>query len=105
MAKQKQTKKVAAADANAAASAEIEEKCSEVMKRAVARVAYFDAAIKKHEAHIVAAKAKQEKVVANAEKRCNNLRLKGDPRTKLQAQIAKLEAKQAKLMADLAAMK
>ena len=100
MAKQKQkpTKEDAAVDA----SVEIEKKCAEVMKRCAARVKYFDGTIEKHEAHIASAKERQEKVLANAEKRCTNLRLKGDPRTKKLAQLAKLKEKQAKLEKEIA---
>ena len=98
MAKPKTTKKDAAVDA----SVEIEKKCAEVMKRCAARVKYFDGTIEKHEAHIVTAKAKQEKAISNAEKRCTNLRLKGDPRTKKIAQLAKLKEKQATLETEIA---
>jgi hypothetical protein len=96
------TKQPTKKDADAEAKAEIEKKCAAVMKKCAARVEYFDGTIAKHEAHIAAAREHQEKTIANAERRCTNLRLKGDPKTKKMAQLAKLRKQQEKLEKEIA---
>ena len=91
-------------DEQVKASAEVEKKITALGKRTAERILYYEGTIEKHEAHVVAAHAKIEKLTATLEKRAISLRAKGDPKTKKQLAISKLQAKMAKLQADLDAM-
>ena len=108
-AKKNSSKKVAKVEAVAAvepqeSSAAIEAKVAKVIANMEKRVGICNKSIDRATILIGKQEERITKAQALCETRIANIRLKGDPKTKKQAMISKLQAKMAKLQADLDAM-